>query len=93
MGLSATTSGAATQLGFAMMPLCPWMAASFTSGTTSGTSGNIRKYEELSTTTAPASTAAGAKSRERPPPAENRAIWMPSKLSSVRVCTVNGLPR
>ena len=53
----------------------------------------MRKADELSMTTAPASTAAGAKSRERVPPAENRAIWMPSKESSVSSCTSNGLPR
>ncbi len=60
MGLSATTSGAATQLGTATMPRWPSSACSLTSGTTSGTAGSMRKADELSITTAPASTAAGA---------------------------------
>src|SRR5450631_2437752 len=38
-------------------------------------------------------TAAGAKSRERSLPADNSAMWIPSKLSSVRLCTTKGLPR
>ena len=93
MGLRATTSGAATQLGLAMMPSLPAMSASLTSGTTSGTFGSMRNADELSMTTAPASTAAGAKSRARWPPAEKRAIWMPSNEFSVSSCTSKGLPR
>ena len=41
------------QLGFAMMPRCFWISAGLISGTTKGTSGSIRKAEELSITTAP----------------------------------------
>jgi hypothetical protein len=44
-------------------------------------------------TTAPASTAAGANSRERVAPAEKSAIWMSSKASSVSRRTARGRPR
>ena len=64
-GHSGVAATIATQFGFAMMPLCPCMAPALISGTTSGTSLFIRKNEELSTTTAPARTAAGAARREQ----------------------------
>ena len=93
MGLRATTSGAATQLGLAIIPEWFAMSPSLTSGTTSGTSGSVRNADELSMTTAPASTAAGAKSLARSDPAENSAIWIPSNEFSVSSCTSKGLPR
>ena len=48
----------------------------------------MRKAEELSTTIAPAATAAGANSLEIEPPAEKRAISMPLKLSFVSSSTL-----
>ena len=55
------------QFGLAMIPLWVLMASGLISGITRGTSGSIRKADELSTTTAPASTAAGANSFAPPP--------------------------
>ena len=52
----------------------------------------MRKAEELSTTTAPAFTAAGANSRLREAPALNRAMSMPLKLSVVICSTTYSLP-
>ena len=70
------------QLGLAMMFFAAVLAASgLISGTISGTSGSIRNADELSMTIQPALAADGAYSREMPPPAENRAMSMPSKLS------------
>ncbi len=83
----------ATQFGLAIMPWCAAMAAAFTSGTTSGTSGRMRNAEELSTTTAPRCAAVGAKRREVAPPAENSAMSMPSSAASVSSCTAIGAPR
>ncbi len=57
------------QFGLAMIPLCPFRSPGLISGTTSGTSGAIRNADELSITTAPASTATWANSRERVAPA------------------------
>ena len=53
----------------------------------------MRKAEVLSTTTAPASTAAGANRRLRLPPAEDSTRSMPSKDSAVSSCTVRLSPR
>ena len=74
------------------MPLCQSRSWGFTSGTTRGTPGSILHALELSTTTQPAFTAAGANSRLLSPPAENRAISIPSKTLSVRISTATGLP-
>ena len=52
----------------------------------------MRKADELSTTTAPAFTAAGANFFDMPLPAENSAISTPSKLFSVSSVTVMSLP-
>ena len=52
----------------------------------------MRQALELSTTTQPALAAAGANFSEVPPPAENRAMSTPSKLSSVRTSTVSSPP-
>ena len=57
-----------------MMPEWEAAAEAFTSGTTKGTSGFMRKALELSITTAPASTALGANTLEIAPPAEARTI-------------------
>ena len=81
------------QFGLAMMPLCLAMSSGFTSGTTSGTPSCIRKYEVLSTTTAPAFTAEGANSLLILPPAEASTSWMPLKESWVSSSTLIVLPR
>src|SRR6185503_826069 len=82
IGHSGTSAVIAEQFGLAMI-----------SGITSGTFGSIRNAEELSTTTAPAFTAAGANFREMPPPAENSAISAPSKDCSVSSSIVIFSPR
>ena len=89
-GLSATTIWMVEQLGLAMMPAA-WHSATssgFTSGTTSGTSGSMRKALELSMTTAPASAAMGANSRETAAPGEKSAMSTPAKESGLRRRTV-----
>src|SRR3954471_20553008 len=53
----------------------------------------MRKAEELSTTTAPAFTATGAKRFDCAPPAENSAMSTPFRLSSVSSCTATSAPR
>ncbi len=45
----------------------------------------MRNAEELSTTTAPCSTASGPKRLEVPPPAEKSAMSTPRKLSSAQL--------
>ena len=65
------------QLGLAMIPWCCGIAAGLTSGTTNGTPRSMRKAEELSTTTAPASTANRAISTEIDAPAEKSAKSTP----------------
>src|SRR5665647_2692104 len=72
------------QLGLLMMPLGrlrTW--AGLTSGTTSGTSGSIRKAPELSTTTAPCDTAMGAHCAAISSGTSNMATSTPSKASEV----------
>ena len=61
MPLRATSVMMVEQFGLAMMPLWSFASSGLISGTTSGTSGSMRKAEELSTNTAPAFTIAGAK--------------------------------
>ena len=68
-GHTATFMMIVLQLGLAMMPTCLAMASGFTSGTTSGMPSLSRKALLLSTTTAPAATAAGPYSLEMLPPA------------------------
>src|SRR6185437_3923371 len=80
-GQSGVIAMIVEQLGFATMPRCPAIAWGLISGTTSGTAGSMRKAEELSTTTAPARAAIGAKRLEIEPPAENSAMPTPRKLS------------
>src|SRR5215203_1787495 len=84
IGPSATTVCMVVQFGLATMPLWPSRASGFTSETTSGTSSCIRHWEELSTTTAPASAKRGAQSALTPEPAEKRATskpWIDSSFS------------
>ena len=68
---------AAVQLGLATTPLCFARSPPFTSGTTSGVSGSMRKADELSTTTQPAALAAGTNSRLRVAPALKKAMSTP----------------
>src|SRR5512134_4155698 len=81
------------QFGLAMIPrFLYWaMSCGLISGTTRGMSGSIRNAEELSTTTAPDSHAAGANSLLREAPAENRAMSIPLKAlfwsSSTGICS------
>src|SRR5437868_7563905 len=69
------------------------MRRALISGITSGTSGSIRKAEELSTTTAPDLTAIGAYFFEMLPPAENSAISTPWKAWGVSSSTRIRSPR
>ena len=67
------------QLGLAMMPLGRSASAwGFTSATTSGTCGSLRKADELSMTTAPAAATLGARAREVSPPAEKKTMSSPA---------------
>src|SRR5690606_37532499 len=91
IGQSGVIEMIAAQFGFAMIPRWPASAPALISGTTSGTAGSIRNAEELSTTTAPAATASGAKRFEMPLPAEKRARSAPSKALAVSART--GSPR
>ncbi len=59
----------AEQVGTAMKPACFSKSPGLSSGTTSGTSGRMRKAEELSIITAPALVQASANWRERVAPA------------------------
>ena len=82
------------QLGLATMPFrIELNAAALTSGTTSGTSGSIRQAEELSTTTAPASVNRGARTREAPPPMENKARSSPERSAVAASSTSTSTPR
>ena len=74
------------------MPLCSLIFSGFISGITNGTSGTILNADELSTTTAPAFTAAGANSLLRAAPALNSAISTPLKLLAVSSSTIYSLP-
>ena len=80
------------QFGLAMMPLGGRSASSgLTSATTSGTSGSIRQADELSITTAPASTTRGAVAFEAFFPFENSARSRPAK-SAVSVSSTTTSP-
>ncbi len=69
------------QLGLAMMRRLrkPARACGFTSGTTSGTSGSMRKWLVLSITTQPAAAARGAWTAETAAPGLNRPMSVPAK--------------
>jgi hypothetical protein len=82
------------QLGLAMMPLrIPAMACGLTSLTTNGTSGSMRHADELSITTAPASTKRGAIAFDVAPPAENRAMSIPETSAVAESSTTMSRPR
>src|SRR5262249_544804 len=68
-------------------------ASPFTSGTTSGTPGSWRNALDLSTTMAPASTAAGASARDWAEPAEKNASSMPRNGASLATSTGMASPR
>ena len=96
-GFNTTTSWMVLQLGFAMIRRPPGFKASstsrgFTSGTTSGQSGSMRKALELSMTTAPARAAWGANSRETVAPGEKRAMSTPAKESGFSRRTTTASP-
>ena len=73
-GFSAVTSWMVEQLGLAMMFFffASLTASGFTSGTISGTSGSLRKAEELSITMGPALPIFSDQARETSPPADIR---------------------
>src|SRR5215210_7676626 len=92
IGPSATTVCIVVQFGLATMPLWPSSASGFTSDTTSGTSSCMRHWDELSTTTAPASAKRGAHSALTADPAENSATSKPWIDSSSSGATVSLCP-
>ena len=74
-GLSAITIWMVEQFGLAtMLRLHDRSARALTSGTTSGTSGSMRKCDVLSITTQPALAARGAWTAETFAPGENSAM-------------------
>src|SRR5665811_1260131 len=90
---SASIIVSVVQLGLLMMPLGrlrTW--AGLTSGTTSGTSGSIRKAPELSTATAPCDTAIGAHWVAMSSGTSNIATSTPSKASGAVSYTHLTLP-
>jgi hypothetical protein len=91
MGPNAMTVCMVVQFGLATIPRCSWRASGLTSATTSGTSSDMRHWEELSTTTAPASTKRGAHSALVVEPAEKSARSKPWMESSDRATTVRSL--
>src|SRR3954467_10046483 len=93
IGHSGTSAVIAAQFGLAMMPLWSRMRPALISGMTSGTSGSIRKAEELSTTTAPDFTAIGAYFFEMPLPAENSAMSTPWKECGFNSSIMTPSPR
>ena len=83
------------QLGLAMMRRGASSASRpLTSGTTSGTSGSMRKALELSIISAPWRVIVSANSRDVPAPADVRAMSTPRKSLLCRSSlTVTGFPR
>jgi hypothetical protein len=69
------------------------IASGLTSGTTSGTSGSIRKAPELSTTVAPFATAIGAHSADTSSGTSNMATSTPANAFSDSATTVTSWPR
>src|SRR3954454_19127111 len=95
IGFGATISCIVEQFGLAISPRWPSSASGLTSDTTSGICGSRRKADELSTTTAPASTNFCAHAREVDAPAENSAMskpWIESSLSARIVTPPSSLP-
>lgn len=77
-GRSTGIAAIVVQLGLAMMPFGRSAAAcGFTSATTSGTCGSIRKADELSMTTGPAAATRGANSFAVLLPAEKSTMSSP----------------
>ena len=85
------------QFGLAMMRRRVWRASAcgFTSGTTRGTSGSMRKWLVLSMTMQPAAAARGAWTAETAAPGLNRPRWQPakSKLSVLRTVSTACSPK
>ena len=94
-GASATTIWMVVQLGLPMIRLGRKRESSpLTSGTTSGTSGSMRKADELSIIRVPWRVMVPAYSSDVEPPAETKAIFTPEKSESwVSSSTVYSLPR
>src|SRR6185437_7319137 len=91
---AATISDSVVQFGLEMMPLGRRpTSAGLTSGTTSGTSGSMRKAPELSTATAPRAAATGAHWAETSSGTSNMATSMPSNASSESATTSVSPPR
>ncbi len=75
-----TISDSVVQFGTEMIPLGRLNASlGFTSGTTRGTSGSIRKAPDLSITTTPCSAATGAHASDTSSGTSNMAISTPSE--------------
>ncbi|MFT3686251.1 MAG: hypothetical protein QM783_15245 [Phycisphaerales bacterium] len=93
-GVTPMSRMIALQLGLAMMLPFPrgGRASELISGTTSGTLGTMRKAEELSMTTTPASAAAGANCLLGPEPAESRAQSTPLCQPSISGSTMSSPP-
>ena len=92
--MSTGIAAIVVQLGLATMPLRASRTASgLTSDTTSGTSGSIRKAEELSITVTPAAAKRGASARDVAAPAENRAMSSPRGSARAASSTVISPPR
>ena len=78
------------QFGLEIIPSGRFLVCSgFTSGTTSGTWSFILKAPELSTATAPRSTAIGAQISDTSSGTSNIAISMPSNASGASSTTVS----
>ncbi len=90
IGVTATSARMVEQLGLATRQPSPHAraarhgssASGFTSGTTSGVDGSIRNALELSTTTAPAATAAGATAIANSLLTARRTTSHPAKVSA-----------
>ena len=92
--LSTGIAAMVVQLGLATIPFRAWaMACGLTSLTTSGTSGSIRKPEELSMTSTPAAANRGAWALEVVAPAEKIATSRPVGSASEASSTTMSVPR
>src|SRR5579863_4305629 len=93
IGHSGMSAIMATQLGLAMTPRWRAMAAALISGTTRGTAASRRNAEELSITTAPRLTAAGAYRLATSLPAAKSAMSTLAKASSANAATMVLVPQ
>ena len=89
---TATSVMMVEQLGLEMMPWWRFTSSGLISGTTSGTSSDMRNALELSTNTAPAFTMAGANLLAISLLAAPSTMSMPSKLASVASSTITSPP-